>query len=406
MKRMKHRSFRDPNLTIDFTSEQFLSNLYSYLDIIRETQGLYHDPFLNRFFILRYSDAMNTLRNPKFIHDLRKADIGTASHRLLQRIGEQKLAMLFQDAPRHTQLRESIGREFTPRQVEHLRPATELMANSLLDEIQATPSFDLISSYVAPLTTQTITEFVGIDPINWQNYRDLTKLDNQIFFTNLPLEHLKEIRRAQDELETIFLNTTLDRRKRTKEDLISKMIMSEHNFSDQEIVTMCRFLIRAGNLTLTDLIGNGLSALLHHQSELEKIKKNPALIVDAVEEILRFDTSALEAGRITSEGVTVSGTFIPPGQTVMISLAAVNHDPSKFENPEHFDITRKEKNHLSFGGGAHFCLGASFARMEAQVAIGTLLKRFPNLQLSKAQLPQRHVSPSFRGFSTLFVDLE
>jgi hypothetical protein len=167
---------------------------------------------------------------------------------------------------------------------------------------------------------------------------------------------------------------------------------------------MCSLLLAAGNLTTTDLIGNGVLALLRNPKELEKLQDDPSLIKNAVEEMLRYESPVLMSGRTPLEDRTIAGTEVAAGQSVTPILAAANRDPEVYAEPERFDITRESTDHHSFGGGVHYCLGAPLARAEAQIAIGTLVRRFPAIRLSGSPLVWRRV-PGFRGLSKLPVSL-
>ena len=172
--------------------------------------------------------------------------------------------------------------------------------------------------------------------------------------------------------------------------------------TNDEIVTMCSLLLAAGNVTTTDLIGNGVLALLRHPDQLAALRREPALIGNAVEEILRFDSPVVQTGRIALDEVEVDGHCIKPGESILTSLAAANHDPAVYPDPDRFDIERDDAHHHAFGGGIHYCLGAPLARLEARIAISTLVHRFPGLRLADKPLEWRRL-PSFRGLVRLPV---
>jgi len=196
------------------------------------------------------------------------------------------------------------------------------------------------------------------------------------------------------------------RRRAPGNDLISSMLNAEeegHRMTDQEIVSHCRLLLVAGNVTTTDLIGNGVKALLELPSELEKLRVRPELINNAVEEMLRFDSPVTDSGRIVQQARTMRGCPMHQGANISVSLAAANHDPEVNPDPARFDIERENVQHQSFGGGKHICLGAPLARAEAQEAITELLTRFPNLQTSKRGYTRRSI-PLFRGMSEYWCE--
>jgi cytochrome P450 len=172
--------------------------------------------------------------------------------------------------------------------------------------------------------------------------------------------------------------------------------------TDDELVTMGELLLAAGNVTTTDLIGNGTLALLRHPGELRELRDDPTLIKNAVEEMLRYDSPVTETARIPLHGTEIRGCPINAGESIVQMLAAANHDPEAYPDPHRFDITREDTHHHSFGGGSHFCLGAPLARLEAQIALNGLVQRFPNLRLADTELEYRRI-PGFRGLVRLDV---
>lgn len=165
---------------------------------------------------------------------------------------------------------------------------------------------------------------------------------------------------------------------------------------------MASLLLAAGNVTTTDLIGNGVHALLQHPDELQKLRDDPTLIKNAVEEILRYDGPVVQTGRITLSDIELDGCPVSKGQSILTSLASANHDPDVYPEPDRFDITREDTHHHAFGGGVHYCLGAPLAKLEAEIGIGTLVRRFPEMRLADEPLEWRRL-PSFRGLIRLPV---
>jgi len=203
-----------------------------------------------------------------------------------------------------------------------------------------------------------------------------------------------------------YLRRVLARRRaEPRDDLLSALIAAEEvgdRLDDDEIVTMCELLLVAGNVTTTDLIGNGVWLLLRHPAELAKLRADPALIDHAVEEILRFESPVVQSVRLPTADVTIRGCPMRRGESVVVFLAAANRDPEVYPEPDRFDVTRRDVHHQSFGGGAHFCLGAPLARLEARLAIGALLERFPHLRLAD-EPPVWRAVPVFRGLAKLRV---
>jgi cytochrome P450 len=196
------------------------------------------------------------------------------------------------------------------------------------------------------------------------------------------------------------------RRKERRADLISSLIDAEEDgeqLDEAEIIGVCNALLIAGNVTTTDLIGNAVLALLQHPSELSKLLANPNLVRSAVEEVLRYDAPVMQGTRIATEAMQIGGCPVAAGQTINAMLYAANHDPEAHPDPKRFDIERPDKRHNSFGGGAHFCLGAPLARAEAQIALSLLFKRFPKLRLRTERPLERRTMLNFNGLEALWV---
>jgi hypothetical protein len=210
---------------------------------------------------------------------------------------------------------------------------------------------------------------------------------------------------AGEAMDNYFHRVIAERNASPRDDLMSALIAVEEDgkkLSDEELVTMCSLLLAAGNVTTTDLIGNGVLALLQHPDEWRKLRDDRSLVKNAVEEILRYDSPVVQTGRIAMSETTVGGCPVHARESIVTSLAAANHDPAAYPEPDRFDIARADVHHHSFGGGAHFCLGAPLARLEAQLALGTLVHRFPDLRLADEPLEWRRL-PAFRGLTKLIV---
>ena len=211
---------------------------------------------------------------------------------------------------------------------------------------------------------------------------------------------------AREQLHACFEEQIRYRSANLGDDLLSDMLRAEEEgetLTHQEIVMQCDLLLVAGNVTTTDLIGNGVLALLQHPQQMAKLRDNPLLIGNAVEEMLRYDSPVTNSGRIAHTDMQFAGCPLHKGESLSVSLAGANRDPSVYPEPDRFDIQREDTHHQAFGGGRHLCLGAHLARLEAQEAILGLLDRFPQLQLSERGFTH-HAIPSFRGMSECWVN--
>jgi hypothetical protein len=314
-------------------------------------------------------------------------------------------SMLFMDDPDHRRLRGLVNKAFTLKAVEALRPRVREIATELLDKID-TAEFDLMTSFAGVLPVIVIAEMLGIDPADRASFRRWSEVSVAAFFNPFRTpEQRNAAMQAQLELDEYFRKMIALRRAAPRGDLISNMLQAEEegsHMTDDEIVTQCNLLLIAGNVTTTDLIGNGVKALLDHPQELAKLRARPELINNAIEEILRYDSPVTNSGRNVQREQSMRGCPMNLGDSITVSLAAANHDPEANPNPERFDIERADIQHQSFGGGKHTCLGAPLARVEAQEGITALLQRFPTLRPSARGLKYRSI-PSFRGLSEYWL---
>jgi cytochrome P450 PksS len=291
--------------------------------------------------------------------------------------------MLDLDPPDHTRLRGLVSKAFTPRLIEHMRGRAQALTDHLLDQVQGRGQMDLIRDYALPLPTTIIAEMLGVpvaDRHRFQRWSNGFLVAGSsrwgVFRAIVPVwKFLRYTRRL-----------VRDRRARPRDDLVSALVEAKEagqQLNEDEMVAMIVLLLVAGFETTVNLIGNGTLALLRHPAQLEMLRQDPGLIRPAVEELLRFE-SPVEAAteRYAREDVVIAGVTIPRGGLVFPVIASANRDERQFADPDKLDLTREPNKHLSFGLGAHYCLGATLARMEGQIAINTLLRRMPGLRLA------------------------
>jgi len=385
----------------------FQSDPYPVLERLRRLDPVHHDTLLGRYVLTRHDDVDALLWDRSLSVDPRKAAPGTFEARFTFADREGEPSMLFSDPPYHTRLRGLVSKAFTAKAVEQMRPRIQAIVDELLDAVDGEGEVDLIEIFAGPLPTIVIAEMLGIDPADRADFKRWSDLGVMNFNPMLTAEERALVDEAGAALEAYFRRCIEDRREKPRADLITSLIGAEEGgdqLTDGEIVTMCSLLLGAGNVTTTDLIGNGVLALLRTTDELRKLTDDPALIKNAVEEMLRFDSPVLQSGRIPLEGAQIGGFDIGAGASVSPMLSAANRDPDAYPEPDRFDVSREDTHHHSFGGGVHYCLGAPLARAEAQVAVGTLVRRFPAMRLSGSPLEWRRV-PSFRGLARFPVFL-
>jgi len=380
----------------------FRADPYPALARVRAEEPVHHDQVINRWILTRPDDVERVLRDRALSVDPRKANEGTFM-RIFERF--QELSMLFQDPPDHTRLRSLVSRAFTPRAVERLAPRIREIADELLASVAGRPRFDAIEAFAGPFPVIVIAEMLGIDPADRQDFKRWSDAQAMSLNPLLTDEEQAAVQASDDELGAYLERVIAARRAAPRDDLISALIAVEESgdqLTDAEIVSMCELLLAAGNVTTTDLIGNGLWLLLRHPDQLQKLRDDPALIPNAVEEILRFESPVLQTARIAMRDMEVGGCPIGRGESIVASLAAANRDPDATPGADCFDVARADVRHHSFGGGAHFCLGAPLARLEAHIGLAAVLERFPHLRLGDEPLEWRAL-PGFRGLARLWV---
>jgi cytochrome P450 len=384
---------------------EFHANPYPFYRALREEDPVHESP-LGFWVCTRYDDAVMILRDPRFgregMADLLESRLGIAQDSAHTR------DMLFRDPPDHTRLRGLVSRAFTPRVVEVMRPHIQEIVDGLLDRVEGAGAMDVIEDLAYPLPVTVICEMLGVPTADqdvfkgWSN--DIARsLDAAILPAGSDV--LPRGREARLAIAEYFRSLIATRRKDPKPDLLSALIAAEeegNKLSEGELVSTCILLLVAGHETTVNLIGNGLLALLQHPDQLLALRDDPALIQTGVEELLRFDGPVQRTGRMTMADVEIGGKNIPKGSVVVSVIGAANRDPAHFADPDRLDVARQENRHIAFGFGIHFCLGAPLARIEGQVAIGTLLRRMPALKLV-SDTPEWRESSVLRGLKTLPV---
>jgi cytochrome P450 len=376
----------------------YLEDPYAVLKTLRELDPIHHDAELKRYFICDYEDVKAMLRNPDYLSDPHSSKPDSFARFFLAAEGEE-VSMLMADEPRHRRLRSLVNDLFKPKAVEKWRGRVEQVVAEFLDRIDGS-RFDLIEAYAGPVPTVVIAEILGIPAERQADFKRWSNATVEAAFSPDPSSEAKAAGTEGAALmAAFFLEEIAQRRQSPADDLISQLVASEINgdrLSDAEIVSQCSLLLLAGNLTTTDMIGNGIRALLENPEQLARLRAKPELIEAACEEILRYESPVLNSARITHENISYKGCPMEKGECLHVSLAAANRDPKVYKNPDSFDIERPRIAHQSFGGGRHHCLGAFLARMEGQIAILGLVQKFPDLKLVEPGY-ELSLAPEFRG---------
>ncbi|MGH8898314.1 MAG: cytochrome P450 family protein [Egibacteraceae bacterium] len=357
--------------------------IYAHLRSARPVHRITLPDGRGLWLITRYADAERALRDPRLVKNMRNALTPEQLPHIPDEFRPLMEHMLSSDPPHHTRLRALVHKAFTPRLVEQLRPHVQQIADELLDAVAHQRTMDLVDDYAFPLPIIVITELLGVPLEDRDRFREWSHAAVGVEFVR-DGEWFSERRRVAMGAFSAYLRALLeDKRADPQDDLVSGLILAEEEgeaLTEDELVAMVLLLLVAGHETTVNLIGNGILALLRHPDQLRMLQDDPGLIVPAVEELLRYDGPVeTSTFRYASADVEVSGATIPKGEIVLVVLASVNRDAGRFVDADRLDITRVDNRHLAFGKGIHFCLGAPLARIEGQIAIGTLLRRLPSL---------------------------
>jgi cytochrome P450 len=300
-----------------------------------------------------------------------------------------------------------MSKAFTPRAIEAMRPRIHAITQELLAALATESEIDFIECFAGPLPTLIIAEMMGLTAADCADLKLWSERILQGYDPEREATTQRRLRESYVSLSQLLRETVAARRQAPREDLISAMVRAQEeqdSLSDLEIISLCTQLLVAGNVTTTDLMGNGLHALMMHPQEMQKLQASPSLIEQTIEEILRYDCPLTETARIASDDVEIGSCPFSKGDTLTVSMAAANHDPAQFPLPHVFDIERGDSAHLAFGSGAHVCLGAPLARLEGQICLQAFIARFPAVRPGR-ESPRRRRLPFFRGFEFLPVRL-
>src|SRR4028119_215373 len=404
--------------TYDLFAPEAVVNSYPLFKRMRSEDPVHYCESAGYWILTRYRDVEAALRDERLSSDrtaLYINNLGSLDFNLIQNFLHLTSKMMVgTDPPEHTRLPKLANPGFTTRAIESWRSIIENTTDRLLDQVQNHGGMDVISDLAVPLPEIIIPEIMGVPETDRANLvewaMDITKIFGVAGGSTIEIEEFaRKADKAAVQFSALITQLVEQRRRQPGTDIISLLTVAyqEQGFNLQELPSVCIQILVAGLLTTTAQIANGVNALLCHPDQLQKLKKNPTLINSAVEEMIRFDTSVPFFFRIAKQDLTIGGKEIGAGSVIALGLAAANHDPEKFEEPEVFDITRTPNEHLGFSSGIHFCLGAALARMELTICLTTLFRRLPNLSFDpdKQAIPS-HTTLVFKGFDSLRVKFD
>jgi pimeloyl-[acyl-carrier protein] synthase len=384
-----------------------LADPYPLFRRLRTEDPVHWDPYLHAWIVTRYRDVVTVLHDysaertptPEQLMSMGLAHLSPIAQVMVKQ-------MLFLDAPAHTRLRSLASYAFTPQRVAVLREHIERIVESLLDAVESKGRMDVIADLAEPLPNVVTAEMLGV-PVEDQWQLKAWSADFAEMLGNFQHnpDRVPMVLRAVEEMTAYFRNRIAEQRIEPREGLIQSLLTAEiqgDRLTEDEVVANSIVTMVGGQETTTNLIGNGVLALLRNPDQLQKLRADLSLIPSAVEELLRYDCPSQHTARLTPENTVLGGKQIHKRQAVIAVMAAGNRDPERFPDPDRLDITRTDNRHLAFGWAAHFCFGAALARIEGQAAFEAILRRLPNLKLEPGALVWRP-NMGLRGLTALPV---
>ncbi|HWZ38819.1 MAG TPA: cytochrome P450 [Bradyrhizobium sp.] len=389
-------------------SPDFIRDPYPHYERLRNTDPM-HVNAHGAFVASRHAEVSLVLRDKRFGKDFVERTIRRYGPDIMNEQIFRSMShwMLQQDPPDHNRLRGLVVKAFTARRVEDMRPRIQQVVDQTLDAIAGQGHMDLIEDFAFRLPVTIICDMLGIPEehreVFYKGSRDGGRILDPVPLTP---EEIAQANMNNAMAKMYFEQLFEMRRRNPGDDLTTQLVQAEEagdKLSNEELTANIILLFGAGHETTVNLIGNGLLALYRNPDQLALLKANPSLVGNAIEEFLRYDSSVQMTGRVTLEDIEdLAGKRIPKGESVLCLLGSANRDPAVYpDQPDRLDITRPNVRPLSFGGGIHFCLGAQLARIEAEVAISTLLRRLPELRLDDAENPEWRPTFVLRGLKRL-----
>jgi hypothetical protein len=400
----------------DLDSPEFLANPYPIFDQMRSNDPIFWSAENSYWILTRYSDIASLIQNENLSSNRIGAHAGRMPDEAKKHFRPFFTAvsswMLMIDPPDHTRLRGLVNKAFTPRVVENMRGLVQRLVDDMLAARMNQGRMDIMTDLANPLPATVIAELLGVPATDQRKFKTWSD-DIALALSGIDTAGTKDELFALYELaqksflalSDYFMERVVELRRNPQENLLSALAQAEEQgdrLTEDELFANCVLLMIAGHETTTNLIGNGILALLQNPGQREALSSNPDLIVSAVEELLRYDSPVQKMGRIALADIHVAGKQIKKGELVCFSFAAANRDPEQFQSPAQLDITRKPNRHLAFGHGLHYCVGAALARLEGQIVINSVLRYLPDLELANEKL-EWHRNFTLRGLKSLPV---
>jgi cytochrome P450 len=386
---------------------EVLANPYPLYDRLRTEDPVHWDPYLHTWVVTRYKDVITVLHDylanrsptPEQLESIGLAALSPIAKVLIKQ-------MLFLDPPSHTRIRSLASEAFTPRRVEGLRTHIQEIADTLLDKVQAKGRMDVLADFAVPLPAIVTAEMLGMPSSDYIQLKEWTAVFAEILgnFQHNP-ERASGVIKSLEEMTAYFRSAIAELKVHPREGVVHSLMTAEvdgDRLTEDEVIANTIIVMAGGQETTTNLIATGLLTLLRHPDQMQRLKSDSSLLPSAVEELLRFEPPVLQTARLAPADTQLSHKKIRKREAVIAVMAAANRDPERFPDPNRLDLGRQDNRHLAFGWAAHFCFGATLARIEGQIAFETLLRRLPELVLKPGPLTWRN-NQGLRGLEALPV---
>ena len=390
---------------------EFRKNPHPFYDRLRTEEPVHRTP-LGFVVLTRYEDVVNTLRNNDFSRDIEvNANLPESPTRKFRRENERSKSMLNLDPPDHTRLRRLVSKSFTPSAIEKLRPRIQQLVDDALANAKRTGHLELVEELAFPVPFQVISDLLAMPTERGEELREWSQIITATLEPTTGVEELEKGQQAIAKMRPYLEEIIQHRRRNMGDDMLSSLIAVEEQgekLNNDELMSFVILLYIAGHETTVNLIGNSVHALLTHPEQLDVMRRE-SCTPNMVDELLRFNGPVQHTIRtpLVDISIPVNGQemLIKKGSLVLASLGAGNHDPSVFDNPHQLDFSRSNSNrHLAFAAGVHYCLGASLAKLETEVAVGTLVKTFRSIEFDSQ--PEWRDRLTIRGVSKFELNVK
>ncbi len=395
------------NFDLNAIDRAFIDDPFPTLRALRENDPVHRNPD-GSVYLTRHKDVLKVYQNRSMLSD-KKVEFG-------KKFGQCPLfehhttSLIFNDPPYHTIVRKLLAGAFTPRKLAELETLIEGIVDRLLDQLADQSEVDIIPAFAMALPTEIISYMLGVPPAHRHRLRGFSLAILGALDPVVSAERMEIGNAAVTEFSVLLTDLIAHRRANPDDggqgEVLDSLIFGEvdgRKLTEAELIQNCIFLLNAGHETTTSLVGNSVGILLDNPAQHEKLKADPDMITTAVEEFLRYQSPLQIGNRLADEDIDLGDVVLPKGTYIHTSIAGANRDPAVFENPEAVDLSRPKNKHLAFATGIHVCLGATLARIEGRIAIGRLVRRFPNLTANgKAEIMGL---ARFRGYNSLPVRL-